>query len=46
MGGIDPGLAAWPREEKPRLFENRPDHNPSREPRRRQIFLFESAVTH
>jgi hypothetical protein len=36
-----------PGEEKPRLFENLPDHNPRREPERRaRISLFESAVTH
>jgi hypothetical protein len=35
----------WAGEEKPRLFENRPDHNPPREPTREGDFLIFIAVT-
>jgi hypothetical protein len=35
-----------PGEEKPRLFDNLPDHNHRASFRRRRISLFESAVTH
>jgi hypothetical protein len=39
IGGIDPTLGRQPGEEKPRLFENLPDHNPPREPTQKGDFL-------